>query len=251
MLQGPCFGLIKVSILLFYRRIFTMHRRTFQVAFYILGTYTALLTIATTIVFMLLCLPISFSWNRAYLIEGIPPPHPVNGHCSPQKSSVVATLVANTVSDIALLVLPAIGIWNLRLPRGKKVGLFGVFSLGIFVVFVGGIRIYFGYKATDTIDIPWINAHIMMLTAVESCVGIVCASLPPMAPLLKKSENSPISPRVIWSRILSLFISSSSRSHLSRSRSHTHADPFDQDGNCSLQALQPVHKEQQVSVMNV
>ncbi|KAI4199207.1 MAG: hypothetical protein LQ350_004763 [Teloschistes chrysophthalmus] len=35
--QGPCLGLIKISILLFYRRIFTMLRRLFQITFYILG----------------------------------------------------------------------------------------------------------------------------------------------------------------------------------------------------------------------
>lgn len=107
-----------------------MHRRTFQIAFYVLGTYTALLTIATTAVFILRCLPISFFWYRAYLLEDITPPHPVKGHCLPQRSSVVTTLIANTVTDVALLVLPAIGIWNLKLPSGKKVGLFGVFSLG-------------------------------------------------------------------------------------------------------------------------
>ncbi|KAI4146297.1 MAG: hypothetical protein L6R39_003496 [Caloplaca ligustica] len=129
-LQGPCLGLIKVSILLFYRRMFTMHRRAFEVAFYILGTYTLLLTIATLVVFILQCLPITFFWDRAYFLEKVRPPHVVKGHCLAQQLHVVTTLLANTVSDVAILVLPAVGLWNLQLPTGKKVGLFGVFSLG-------------------------------------------------------------------------------------------------------------------------
>ncbi|KAL8932639.1 MAG: hypothetical protein Q9216_006748 [Gyalolechia sp. 2 TL-2023] len=128
--QGPCLGLIKISILLFYRRIFTMHRRTFKIAFYVLGTYTVLLIIATMVVFIFQCSPISFFWDRAYLLGDIQPPHPVEGHCLQQRLCVVPALTANTASDVALLVLPAIGLWKLELPKAKRVGLFGVFSLG-------------------------------------------------------------------------------------------------------------------------
>ncbi|KAI4285559.1 MAG: hypothetical protein L6R38_000580 [Xanthoria sp. 2 TBL-2021] len=130
LLQGPCLGLVKISILLFYRRVFTMHRRTFKVAFYVLGTYTLLLTIATLVVFILQCLPVTFFWTRAYFLEKVKPPYSLKGHCLPQQLHVATILIANTISDVAVLVLPAIGLWNLRLPRGKKIGLFGVFSLG-------------------------------------------------------------------------------------------------------------------------
>lgn len=107
-----------------------MHRRTFQITFYVLGAYTLLLTIATLLVFILQCLPIAFFWDRAYFLEKAEPLHVLKGHCLPQQLHIVTTLIANTFSDIALLVLPAIGLWNLQLPTGKKAGLFGVFSLG-------------------------------------------------------------------------------------------------------------------------
>lgn len=107
-----------------------MNYRTFTIVFYVLGTYTLLLIFATMAVFILICLPISFFWDRSYFLEKVEPPHPVNGHCPLGELPILSTLIANTVSDVALLVLPAIGLWNLKLPRGKKVGLFGVFSLG-------------------------------------------------------------------------------------------------------------------------
>ncbi|KAL8675678.1 MAG: hypothetical protein Q9224_007416 [Gallowayella concinna] len=130
LLQGICLGLIKFSILLFYRRIFTMHRRTFQITFYLLGTYTILLTIATFLLYLLNCLPFGFFWEVAYMIAKIPPPHPINGHCLPDQKDLARTSIASTISDVALMLLPAIGLWKLSLPRAKKVGLFCVFSLG-------------------------------------------------------------------------------------------------------------------------
>ncbi|KAL8649071.1 MAG: hypothetical protein Q9226_005733 [Calogaya cf. arnoldii] len=203
LLQTFCLGLIKLSILLFYRRIFTMHRRAFQIAFYVLGTYTLLLTIATFFVFLLQCLPISLFWEIAYRIEGVQPPHPVTGHCLPQQAHIIPTLIANTLSDVALMVLPAIGLWNLSLPTAKKIGLFFVFSLGAFVTVVGVIRVVYGFKVTFDADVPWVNADLVNWTAVECCVGTVCASLPPMAPLLKHSpqRSSHPSTRKIWSSV--------------------------------------------------
>ncbi|KAL8803267.1 MAG: hypothetical protein Q9182_003298 [Xanthomendoza sp. 2 TL-2023] len=185
LLQGFCLGLIKFSILLFYRRIFTMHRRTFQITFYFLGTYTILLTIATFLVYLLQCLPLGFFWEVAYIIAKVPPPHPVSGDCLPHQKDIAPTSIASTISDVALMLLPAIGLWKLSLPRAKKVGLFFVFSLGAFVTFVGVMRIYYGYKVTFEDDVPWVNADIMVWTAVECCVGTICASLPTLAPLLK------------------------------------------------------------------
>ncbi|KAL8735519.1 MAG: hypothetical protein Q9181_002762 [Wetmoreana brouardii] len=199
LLHGPCLGLIKISILLFYRRIFTMHRRTFQVAFYILGTYTLVLTVVTIFVFMFQCLPITFFWERAYRLENVEPPHPIKGHCLPPPWHLAPPiLILNTISDIALLTLPAVGLWKLQLPRAKKIGLFVVFSLGAFVVSVGVVRIYYTFKAgTQFMDIPWDNANIMLWTAIECCVGNICASLPAMAPLLKRPKaNTPSSSRL-------------------------------------------------------
>lgn len=83
---------------------------------------------------------------------------------------------------------------------------------------VGAVRIYYGFKVTFDDDVPCrsnaynpldrihasrsdeylranlhcqgVNADLMNWTAVECCVGTVCASLPPMAPLLKRSPQS-------------------------------------------------------------
>lgn len=105
------------------------------------------------------------------------------------------------------------------------------------VVGVGAVRIYYGFKATNTADItckhidsliPFssisqyvkpirispasngihltcsigVNANIMLWTAVECCIGTICASLPAMAPLLKRSHNNPGRMGTIWSRLV-------------------------------------------------
>ncbi|KAL9577636.1 MAG: hypothetical protein Q9212_006240 [Teloschistes hypoglaucus] len=132
--QGPCLGLIKVSILLFYRRIFTMLQRLFQITFYILGTFTLLVTLVTTLVFIIQCMPVRVFWEHAYHIANIQSPSLAKGHCLAVQEHIAATLIINTMVDIALLILPAIGLWNLSLPRSKKVGIFVAFSLGALYV---------------------------------------------------------------------------------------------------------------------
>ncbi|KAL8681469.1 MAG: hypothetical protein Q9186_002415 [Xanthomendoza sp. 1 TL-2023] len=198
LLQGICLGLIKFSILLFYRRIFTMHRRTFQITFYLLGTYTILLTIATFLLYLLNCLPFGFFWEVAYMIAKIPPPHPVNGHCLPDQKDLARTSIASTISDVALMLLPAIGLWKLSLPRAKKVGLFCVFSLGAFQFTLQEteerkpaptLQSSMNQKLTNFAPFKGVNADLVIWTAVECCVGTICASLPTLAPLLKRPQQ--------------------------------------------------------------
>lgn len=121
---------MKLSILFFYRRVFTKHQRTFKIAFYLIGAYTLALAIGTTAEFIFQCLPIHYFWDRSYLLAGVKPPYPIKGHCTPDRPRVAVPTIANTFSDILILILPAIGLWNLQLPKNKKLALFFVFSLG-------------------------------------------------------------------------------------------------------------------------
>ncbi|KAL8959304.1 MAG: hypothetical protein Q9193_003813, partial [Seirophora villosa] len=130
-LQVLCLGLVKISILFFYRRIFTTLNRGFKYALYLLSAYTALLMIATLVVNIARCQPTHYSWDQAYLIEGVHRPYAVKGYCLEPRSQILGFLLPNTVGDFAVLILPAPPLWNLQLSRAKKIGLFGVFWLGI------------------------------------------------------------------------------------------------------------------------
>ena len=182
-----CLGLLlsKLSILLFFKRAFTTRRRPFQIALIVITTYSILVGVGSTIEFVVQCLPVPFFWERAYAITGITPPHPLSGWCMPQEVHATVPLFANLLSDLLMLALPAIGLWGLQMQKAKKAGILVAFSVGLFLCIVECIRIYYVFMITNSGDVTWNNAAVLLWTAVESCVSVICACIPAMAPLLK------------------------------------------------------------------
>ena len=95
----------------------------------------------------------------------------------------------NTVSDILILVLPGLALWPLQMRTSKKLGLFFVFSLGTFVCGVSIVKIYYAFVINNATDATWYNLEIQLWTSVECCIGLVCACLPCMVPLLRMATN--------------------------------------------------------------
>lgn len=183
--QGLGLLFSKLSILFFFRHIFTTRKRPFHIALIMVGTYSILVGIGSTIEFAVQCLPVSYFWERAYMVTGITPPHPLLGWCMPQDVHIAIPLIANLVSDLFMLALPVIGLWGLQMQKTKKIGVFLAFSVGLFVCIIECIRIYYAFKTNNSGDETWDNAGVLLWTAVESCVSVICACIPAMAPLLK------------------------------------------------------------------
>jgi hypothetical protein len=124
----PDLFFIKLSLIIFYHRIFTTRQRRFKVALYVVAAYLVAWTIASLIVFIVQCTPIPFFWYRAYALAGLKPP--IEGWCLPSDSHQAAPGILNSLSDILILVLPGVALWPLQMRKTKKLGLFFVFSLG-------------------------------------------------------------------------------------------------------------------------
>ena len=187
-----CLGLLfsKLSILLFFKRAFTTLIRPFQIALIVVTTYSILVGVASTIEFVVQCLPVRFFWERAYAITGTTPPHPLSGWCMPQDVHAAVPLFASLLSDLLMLALPAIGLWRLQIQKDKKAGVLLAFSVGLFVCIAECIRIYYVFKISNSGDVTWNNAAVTLWTAVEGCVSVICACIPTMAPLLKHVPGS-------------------------------------------------------------
>ena len=182
---------VKLSILSFYHRIFTARKRIFKISLIVVGTFVVLVGIGSTIEFILQCLPVSYFWvGQAYLAAEMEPPSPSHHHgwCMPQALHLAVPLFAGLVSDITILILPAIGLWNLQLARDKKLGVYFALSLGIFACGIEIVRIYYCYQTSngDGTDITWTNAGSLIWTVVELSVAVVCACVPASAPLLQR-----------------------------------------------------------------
>lgn len=116
-------GVIKISILLMYSRIFPT--REFRIAAYILGIIVVSWVIAINFVSVFQCVPIEKTWNPTML-----------GHCIDLKVSFIGNAVPNILTDIAILSLPTRVVWKLHATLTHRLSVIVVFLLGSLCVFL-------------------------------------------------------------------------------------------------------------------
>lgn len=111
-------GMIKLSILAFYYRVFITpaFRRV------VLATiaFITLWVLTITIVLALECRPIAKFWNPL-----------VPGKCFNLVAFSYFTNISNLVTDIWIFLLPIPVIWRLHISNNQKLGLCGVFLIGL------------------------------------------------------------------------------------------------------------------------
>lgn len=115
---------IKMSILLLYRRLFSNINRAFVIGLRATMVYVTAWSVATVMVCIFACTPISLFWTR---LLPIPPP----GVCIDVPAATVGLNVLNTVGDIATLLLPGLAMWKLRMTIGRKVAVAAIFMIGL------------------------------------------------------------------------------------------------------------------------
>ena len=108
---------IKISILLFYRRLFPVRR--LLVASSIIGAIVLAWYIAIQITTIFQCLPIHYYWQRGG-----------QGHCIQTTNFYIILASLNLATDVAVLILPIPFIWNLQVRKSKKLSLSVIFLLG-------------------------------------------------------------------------------------------------------------------------
>lgn len=129
-IYAPALFFIKLSLLLFYHRIFTTksHAQHVKIAIYVVGIYVTAAYVASQISYIFVCLPIYFWWDTAYVILGLQSPS--TGKCVNLVPRAVSLAVINIASDFCILLLPMLGLRSLHLPLRRKITLFFVFALG-------------------------------------------------------------------------------------------------------------------------
>ncbi|OBT67225.1 hypothetical protein VE03_02621 [Pseudogymnoascus sp. 23342-1-I1] len=192
-LYNPALVATKSSLLVFYLRLSRVTNKLFRVI-----SYAALmLVIAGGLVFTLLnifqCRPVSKTFNV----------HNDPAECIPIITLYLTSTPITIVTDVIILVLPIPLLTGMHLPRRQKNILVFTFALGIFVMIVDVIRVYFLQQAmtdvsssttspTSTIglgdekDFAFIVSYSLMWTAVEVNIGIVCACIPTLKPIVKR-----------------------------------------------------------------
>jgi hypothetical protein len=192
---GMC--LVKISILLQYRRVFTGK------LMYWISTCSAIFfgcwAITISFLLTLICMPVEKYWYPS-----------IEGRCF--NSLVIWYIMAsfNLITDIALFIMPLPVIGSLQLRRKQKYTLIFVFGLGLLLVapdpprwrsltvrielltrvystcIISTIRLGTLKAASETDDPNWDNVDAAYLSFLEVCTSILAASLPTLRPIFAK-----------------------------------------------------------------
>ncbi|KAL5414765.1 hypothetical protein PMIN04_008888 [Paraphaeosphaeria minitans] len=162
----------KMSILTQYLRVFPIPR--FRVACYVVIGFVALYGIWTLLGSIFLCFPVAYFWDKTI----------ADGRCLNQEAIWFSNATVNIVQDIVILILPIAVLKSLSITSRQKKVLIVVFGLGAVVCLVSIIRLQTLVSISNSMDPTFDNPPAAMLSAIETNVGIICACLPSMRPLL-------------------------------------------------------------------
>jgi len=189
--------LIKFSILLLYRRIFGM---TWTI--WVCMLLTAGYFVSCTVAFLVCCQPVSYYWSQ-YI-------DPTGGKCVfDLYPFYIGNAAANLTTDVLILLVPIPLTWRLQMRTSQKILIIGIFLLGglydsvryvpYFIRLASStnfnlsssvcvasiVRIYYMTFLANSVDITWIMGDVFIWSSVEPCIGILCACLPTLKPLLR------------------------------------------------------------------
>lgn len=175
-------GVIKVAILLFYRRL--SDRRCsngFILCLYALITEVILYKAVYFVVILLICRPLQARWERQnplWLAQ-----HSYT--CLSERLNLVIGSSISATEDTVIGLLPILILWGLQIPRRQKIAIWCLFALSIFTGMTSYVRTYVIYRAY------WISLDYMrelywtiILSALEITCALICSSIPALKPFL-------------------------------------------------------------------
>lgn len=183
---------LKTSILIFYLRLSKNTQQILRIASWVVLAIVNTAGIVLTFLNIFQCNPViaAFSLYR------------YQAQCIPLLTEFICSAPVNIVTDLAILALPIPVLTGMRLPKRQKYILVFTFSLGIFVTIVDVVRIYYLQQAIsfvptnpsndpdalfgDSPEFAWNASLSLMWSAVEVNVGMICACIPTLKPLILK-----------------------------------------------------------------
>jgi len=178
------YGAVKLSLLFFYRRIFTLQR------FRRINNVIIALIVAWTLAYFFASV---FSCG-AYPQANWDPEAKTKTTCINLFTMLLSFAITDVLTDAAIMWMPYPEIKRLQLSSRDKWGLSGIFLLGTLDLLIGVVRLGF-IVATQTI--PAVNTNFnppentapTFWTLTELGVGVIAAHLPALAPLYRKRRE--------------------------------------------------------------
>ncbi|TDZ26720.1 L-fucose-proton symporter [Colletotrichum orbiculare MAFF 240422] len=191
-LYNPALMATKTSVLIFYLRLSKNTKKVLRFASWVTLGIVNLAGTVLTLLNIFQCRPVQAAWE----------PNRIDVQCIPLLTEFICSAPINIVTDLAILALPIPVLTGMRLPPRQKIILVLTFTLGIFVTIVDVVRIYYLQQAVTSVpsaasgdskftfggtpNFAWNSSLSFMWSAVEVNVGMSCACIPTLKPLIIK-----------------------------------------------------------------
>ncbi|KAF2117566.1 MFS monosaccharide transporter-like protein [Lophiotrema nucula] len=194
-LYNPALMATKTSILVFYLTL-SKTQKIFRWATIATLVIVNVGGLALTLLNILQCQPVSATFAT---------PVPPSASCTNIVTIYLSSAPLNIATDLAILFLPMPILTGMRLPKKQKAILVVTFGFGVFVAVVDVVRIAYlqqaaqtnlrniqehkdssGNDSRNTNDFSWYASLSFMWSAIEINVGIMCACVPALKPLVSR-----------------------------------------------------------------
>ncbi|KAH7303803.1 hypothetical protein B0I35DRAFT_401904 [Stachybotrys elegans] len=179
-LYNPILALVKSSVLFFLLRIAST-KTGVRYAVYGLNAFNLAMMVATFLVVVFQCRPISGAWDLVDM---------QTAECIDPLTFTMSTAVITIITDLLVLAIPFWIIIGLKMPSKVKLSLIGVFFLGILVTVVSCIRLRVLMVVLDPDpnhpDPDPTYGFGACLESIEGNLAILTASIPALWPLIRQ-----------------------------------------------------------------
>ncbi|KAF2176820.1 hypothetical protein K469DRAFT_678100 [Zopfia rhizophila CBS 207.26] len=175
------YGLIKISVVLFYKRIFTTRR--FKTVVNVVIGLVAGFMIASFFAVLFCARGVSSFWTTPAMLDGT--------QLTINLSTVITAFAAIDIGlDVIILSLPLPMIKSMQMSTRKKFFVAGIFLLGAFCLVSTAVRLYYahylltyrGFNVGLTMELTEKND---MWAHIEACASVLTACLPTLGPLVR------------------------------------------------------------------
>ncbi|MCJ1280196.1 hypothetical protein MMC21_008023 [Puttea exsequens] len=160
--------------------------RSHHIVIYSVLAFTVAVTFSGFVGAVFQCTPVSSYWDLVNPLE--------NPKCINILAFDTFNLAMSVLEDIIIWALPLPVVWNLKVPRDRKMGLYGLIAISFIAVICAIVRLSMLFIWLRSADIAWNYLLIPFLSNMEACVALITSSIPAIWPLFRRPEQ----PKVRW-----------------------------------------------------
>ncbi|KAJ1715169.1 hypothetical protein NYO67_2714 [Aspergillus flavus] len=166
-------GFTKVSVLVFYMRIFpsrNFHRAVWSIVFIAAGY-----SVASVLANVLSCKPVDKAWYPTK-----------TGYCMNRPVFYFANAGLGIFTDFATVIVPIPWLRRLQMPLRQKIAVSCILAMGCFVGVVSCIRLSTLYTLLKSPDLTWSTTDALMWCTIELNLGITGGCITAVRPFVRR-----------------------------------------------------------------